>query len=99
MGVKFADYMREVEAASTPEERAALDAFRERYELAHQVLLLRREQNLTQVALAERTGIAQSEISRIECGSANPTASTLQALARGLGAHVALVRDAAPASA
>ena len=33
----------------------------------------RKRKNLTQVALAKRTGISQSRISRIESGSASPT--------------------------
>jgi transcriptional regulator with XRE-family HTH domain len=38
------------------------------------------------------SGIAQSEISRIETGSANPTFATLSALAGSLGADVGLIR-------
>ena len=40
---------------------------------------------LTQKELAERCGIRQSNISRIENGSCSPTVATLQALASGLG--------------
>ena len=40
---------------------------------------------LTQKELAEKSGIRQSNISRIENGSAIPTLQTLYAIARGFG--------------
>ena len=40
---------------------------------------------LTQKQLADRTGIHQADISKIERGIANPSISTLQRLAEGLG--------------
>ena len=39
---------------------------------------------MTQKQLSEATGIAQSDISKIENGSANPTLKLLQRLAEGL---------------
>ena len=42
-------------------------------------------QNLTQKELAEKTGIAQTEISRLENGSRNPSVRLLQRLADGMG--------------
>ena len=54
----------------------------------------RRKRNLTQQELAERTGIAQTEISRIESGSRNPSIKVLQRLADGMGMYlqIAFVR-------
>lgn len=43
------------------------------------------EQNLTQEQLAQRSGIRQSNISRIESGTCSPTIATLQQLAKGMG--------------
>ena len=43
------------------------------------------EQNLTQKQVAERTGIAQAEISKLENGTRNPSVRLLQRLADGLG--------------
>lgn len=57
-------------------------------ELEYQLMMIlkaRNEQNLTQSELAERTGIRQSNISRIEKGQALPSISTLCKIARGLG--------------
>ncbi len=41
-------------------------------------------QNLTQKDLSERTGIAQTEISRLENGTRNPSIKLLQRLADGM---------------
>ncbi len=45
----------------------------------------RKESGLTQKEPAEKTGIAQSDISKLETGNANPSLKTLQRLAAGLG--------------
>ena len=44
----------------------------------------RLSQNLTQKELSERTGIAQTEISRLENGTRNPSLKLLQRLADGM---------------
>ena len=44
----------------------------------------RRERRITQQTLAERTGIAQADISRLEHGMGNPSARTLMRIAEGL---------------
>ena len=56
------------------------------------VARLRREKDLTQEALAERSGLSQQYISGLERGQRNPTVITLYELAQALGvSHVALV--------
>ena len=45
----------------------------------------RTSQNLTQKELSERTGIAQTEISKLEKGTRNPSIKLLQRLADGMG--------------
>ena len=45
----------------------------------------RLSQNLTQKELSERTGIAQTEISKLENGTRNPSIKLLQRLADGMG--------------
>jgi len=64
------------------------------YEIALQVVALRERHNLTQAQLAERCGIDQGDISRIERGSTNPTARTLQRIAEALDADLRLVARA-----
>jgi transcriptional regulator with XRE-family HTH domain len=80
--------MSTIEAEATaegPEAVAELHALRTRYRLARELLAARRERGLTQTQLAERTGIDQSDISRIEAGNANPTLQTLATLSAALG--------------
>ncbi len=50
----------------------------------------RKESGMTQKELSERTGIAQSDISKLENGNANPSLKTLQRLARGMGMQLKL---------
>jgi len=65
--------------------------FERAYDIAMQIVALREKAGLTQVELAERTGISQADISRIERGATSPTAKTLQRLAEALDAEVRLV--------
>lgn len=53
--------------------------------LAYQFLIARQRTHMTQKQLAEKTGIYQADISKIERGIGNPSLSTLQRLADGLG--------------
>jgi ribosome-binding protein aMBF1 (putative translation factor) len=61
------------------------------YSIASQVIALRERGGLTQADLAERTGIDQADISRIERGSANPTERTLSRIGDALGAELRFV--------
>lgn len=90
----FKDFMAEVEAeaaAEGPKAVAELEALRLHFSLARQLAAQRRALHLTQKQLADRTGIDQAEISRIERGQANPTTATLGTLTRALGVDVRLV--------
>lgn len=44
----------------------------------------RKSKNMTQRQLAQRTGIDQADISKIETGNANPTLQLLKRLAEGM---------------
>lgn len=68
-----------------PEFRAEYDRSRPEYEIMHELVKARVASNITQKELSEKSGIRQSNISRIESGSCSPTVATLQALAKGLG--------------
>ncbi len=68
-----------------PEVRAEYEALKPETEVIRALVGARIEQNLTQKQLAQRTGIRQSNISRIESGSCSPTVATLQQLADGMG--------------
>ena len=50
----------------------------------------RGEENLTQEQLADVTGIHQTNISKLESGTANPSLRTLKRLAAGMGMRLKL---------
>ena len=81
-------------AAMAPDSKAERDVYAEAYDIAMQVVALRERAGLTQAELAERTGIDQGDISRIERGATSPTARTLQRIADALDADVRLVARA-----
>ena len=68
-----------------PAFAAEYEAQRPEYEAIRAVIAARLACNMTQNELAEKTGIRQSNISRIENGSASPTIDTLARIAAGLG--------------
>lgn len=55
------------------------------YLLAYRLAAARLTAHMTQKELAEKTGIYQADISKIERGLANPSVQTLKRLADGLG--------------
>ena len=80
------------------------DAFRQEWEenqpemdIIRAMADARIAQNLTQKELAERTGIDQADISKLENGNANPSLRTLQRLAAGMGMQVKIEFIPAPA--
>ena len=64
---------------------AEYEQLRPEYEAIRAVIAARIENNITQEELVQRTGIRQSNISRIESGAVSPTIETLARLASGLG--------------
>jgi len=73
------------EQLKDPEFAAEWERQRPEREYIKAIIAARIEQNLTQKELAERTGIRQSNISRIENGNCSPTIATLQQIADGIG--------------
>lgn len=68
-----------------PKFRAEYEASETEYQLTRSLIAARMASNMTQKQLADKSGVRQSNISRIESGSCSPTVATLQALAEGLG--------------
>ncbi len=68
-----------------PAFKEEYDATRNEYSVTRALIAARIAANMTQKDLAEKSGIRQSNISRIESGACSPTIATLQALAKGLG--------------
>lgn len=53
----------------------------------------RQELQISQSELAEETGIPQADISRIECGRANPTLKTVEKLMSALNLRITISRQ------
>ena len=68
-----------------PEFQKEYENGKAEYEVTRVLVAARIEQNLTQAQLAERSGVRQSNISRIENGTCSPTIATLEQLATGMG--------------
>ena len=73
------------EQMQDPEFAAEYEALQPEYEAIRAVIGARIESHMTQKQLAEKTGIRQSNISRIENGTSSPTVETLARIAAGLG--------------
>ena len=94
MDRSYVEVTSERRARLGPDADSQLSVLEKAYEIAMQVVALREQHNLTQAQLAERCGIDQGDISRIERGSTNPTARTLQRIAEALDADLRLVARA-----
>ena len=73
-----------------PEVKAEYDALEPEFDIIRTMIKARKEQNITQKELSERTGITQADISRIENGSRNPSLDMMKRLAKGLGMRLKL---------
>lgn len=73
------------EQMKNPEFAKAYEELKPEMSVIRAIVDARISQNLTQKELAEKTGIAQTEISRIENGTRNPSLKILQRLADGMG--------------
>lgn len=83
MNNKFEDFLNE--QLKDPKVKKEYDALEAKYALIENIILARKEKNLTQKELSQLTGITQADLSKIENGNANPSLSTLLKLAKGLG--------------
>lgn len=89
----FMRNLSESDVATAGNEATSPGADRGPSRLASQVLALRRQRGLTQAQLAQRSGIGQSEISRLERGRMVPTIQTVDRVASALGARLLVVPD------
>lgn len=73
------------EQMKNPEVKKEYDALEAEYAIIQSIIDARKIAGITQKELAERTGINQADISKLENGNGNPSLRTLQRLAAGLG--------------
>ena len=67
------------------EFRNEYEAIQPEMDVIRAIVDARTSQNLTQKELAERTGINQADISKLENGTRNPSVNLLKRLADGMG--------------
>ena len=65
--------------------RKEYEAIQPEMDVIRAIVDARTSQNLTQKELAERTGINQADISKLENGTRNPSVNFLKRLAEGMG--------------
>ena len=68
-----------------PAFKAEYERLEPEFQIIRAIIDAREESGLTQEELSKRSGINQANISKLEHGNANPSISTLQKLAKGLG--------------
>jgi ribosome-binding protein aMBF1 (putative translation factor) len=83
---KFNDFLEE--QLKDPEFRQIWEETKVEYEVARQLILLRKQKGLTQSQLAERLNTKQSVISRIETGDQNITLENLMNIVKALGGQL-----------
>lgn len=72
------------ELIKDPEFKKEYDALQPERDLTMSLVMARKKAGLTQAELSEKTGISQSDISRLENGSRNPTIALLNRIANAL---------------
>ena len=82
----MSDYRKSLQKhMKDPEFKKEWDNLELEYQVQAELIRARLECNMTQAELAEKSGIRQSNISRIENGNAIPRLDTLEALAGAMG--------------
>lgn len=88
MSSNFNDYLSQ--KMKDPAFKAEYDALEPEFSIIQAMIDARKASGLTQKQLAEKTGIAQADISKLESGNANPSLRTLRRLAEGMGMQIKL---------
>lgn len=86
MATKFDDFLNE--QLKDPEVKKEYDTLAPEFSIIQAMIDARQASGMTQKQLADKTGIAQADISKLENGNANPSLKTLQRLAAGMGMQV-----------
>lgn len=76
------------EQLKDPKFKSEYEKLEPEFTIIQALIEARKSQNITQKQLAEKSGINQADISRLENGNANPTLRMLQRLASGMNMDV-----------
>ena len=88
MGKNFRESLRE--QMKNPEFKEEWENAEAEFQIMKAMLNSRKRQSMTQKQLSDITGIAQSDISKIENGNANPSIRTLKRIAYALDCELKL---------
>ena len=81
--IEFRDWLNEEMKDS--EFKKEFEELDDEFLLVRTLTEARKEAGMTQQQLAEKSGVHQVNISRIENGTGNPSVETVQKLAKGMG--------------
>ena len=73
-----------------PEIRKEMEKLEPEFAIVRAIIDARVSSDITQEELSRKSGINQANISKLEHGKANPSVSTLQKLAKGLGKRLVI---------
>ena len=79
----YRDYFKK-RMAENPEFRETYEDGEPDFQIMYAIASARADTGMTQKEVAEKSGIIQAEISKMENGNANPSLKTLKKLAKGL---------------
>ena len=71
-----------------PEVQAAYEELAPRFAVVRQLIALREQRGWSQRELADRAGMKQPQLARLETGQVEPKLDTLQRLAKAMGCEV-----------
>ncbi|MBU2544959.1 helix-turn-helix domain-containing protein [Patescibacteria group bacterium] len=77
--IDFGEYLEE--RLKNPKFKEYYDEYGKQFEIAYQILQLRKKRRMSQAQLAKKIGAKQSNVARIEAGQQNLTTDTLQKIA------------------
>ncbi len=73
-----------------PDFRKERESLEPEFQIIKAMIDARNEKGITQKELSSITGITQSDISKLENGTANPSVRTLQRIAEALGKNLVI---------
>ena len=86
MGTNFRELLNE--RLQNEDFKKEYDSLEPEYELVKAFLEARKNADMTQSELAKASGVAQSDISKLENGNSNPTVKMLWRLADSMNMHL-----------
>ena len=84
--VDFDDLLKK--ELKNPEFKKRFDEYGRQFEVAYQILQLRKKKKMSQAQLAKKIGTKQSNVARMESGQQNFSMDTLEKIADALGLNL-----------